>query len=384
MKNLSHLQKVFRCFGFCLICLFALKAQAQKADKIYQMNGTIISVKVMSTEGDSVFYRPYIVSTLKVVFSLPKTAIDKIIYPNDDIELYGGKIVNYPQRDRKKRPDIIYKKDGSALSVIIVSTTADSVHYRAAFKNADRTIFSMPKSEVFRIDYKNGPMEYVSEMSDENIRISNEYTRTNVEKKKRSRDSIQAHLNRQKDIIKFTTFTPIKNYLVLGYERHIRKQQSAEVKVGFIGVNQEEYELPASGAFGSISYKFIIKPDEIPKKPRSPLHGLYFRPEFAFGSYDHIYTHETYRGSNSRPEIETSKHHVSYQCFVLNFGKQWISNGVVIDLFTGLGIGSYSQSASSFGIVWATRFGYRMNMPAIKGTENVKFKLGFYIGLNFK
>ena len=381
MNKLSIFKQVL----VLLILFFVEKTQAQqKADKIYITDGSVLSAKVVSTQGDSIFYRAYFARSQKVLFSLPKTKVDKIVYPNDALEFYGGKAVKYLPREERRKTDVIYRKDGSELSVIVVSTTKDSIQYRSYFKSVNKIIFSMPKSDVYIIGYKNGIIEDVSEESAENTRIVGEQIHILQEQKARVRDSIQTLLNRYTNIIKFTPFTLIKNYLVFGYERSVGKGQSAEFKVGIIGLNPEKYELPASGAFGSISFKLKLNAADLPQKPRSPLHGLYFRPEFAFGYYKQTYTHETYRGSNSKPEIQEGKHRVSYQCFVANIGKQWISDSFVFDLFMGGGIGSYNQSASSFGVVNVTRFGYRMDMDAVKGSANVKFKIGLYLGFNFK
>ncbi len=383
MNHLSHLQKTLRGLCLCLLCFLTQQTQAQKADKIYMTDGSNVSVKVMSTKGDSVFYRAYFASFQKTLFGVPKTGIEKIVYQDDALEYYGGKVVNYAPRDKKRRTDMIYRKDGSELSVSIVSTEGDSIRYRAYYNNINTFIFSAPKSEVDRIYYKNGLVEDISPQSAENTRIVTEQIHIIEAQKKHIRDSIQIQLDKHKNIIKLSPFTFVKNYLVVGYERSIGKQQSAELKVGIIGMSPEKYELPAKGVFGSISYKFIIKPAELPKRPRNLLHGAYFRPEVAFGAYNQIYKHETFRGSDKPSDIQEEKHHVSYRCLGLNMGKQWIRDGFVLDFFMGGGIGAYEQSASSFGIVRASRFGYRMNMPAIKGTSNVKFKIGLYIGYNF-
>jgi hypothetical protein len=377
-------KSTFKYILLLLSLFFVQKTVAQKGDKIHITDGSIITVKVVSVKGDSVFYRPHFASSQTVLFGLPKTSIDKIIYQNGNFEFYGGKVVNYPIQGRQRKTDIIYRKDGSELSVIIVSTTEDSIQYRAAFKDADKILFSVSKSDVYRIGYTNGFIEDISPMSAENMRIVNENIRIGLEKNGRERDSLQIKLERHKNIIKVSPFTLVKNYMVFGYERSIRKGQSTELKVGFIGWSPEKYELPARGAFGSIAYKWIMKPDDEKfRRPRSLLHGLYFRPELAFGSYKQTYVHETYRGSNSKPDIQEGKHSVSYRCFVFTMGKQWISDSFVFDLFAGMGTGVYEQTASSFGVVKVTRFGYRMDMDAIKGSSVVKFKIGLYLGFNF-
>lgn len=365
------------------VLIWVQKAQAQKADKIYIIDGSVIAVKVVSTKGDSVFYRAYFASFQKKLFGVPKVRIDRIVYKNDDIEIYGGKPIKYMPRDENLKRDIIYRKDGSELSVIVVSTTKDSIYYRPYFKNENKIIFGMRKEDVYMISYKNGLLEDVSEQSVEYTRFVKERLRLLDEQNKRTRDSIKIILDKKKNIIKFSPFTFVVNYAVLGYERSLGKGQSAEIKLGIIGINQDKYDLPANGAFGSLAYKIILKPAERPKKPRNLLHGLYLRPELAFGSYKQTYTHETFRGSNQTPEIETAKHAVSYRCFVVNVGKQWVAEQFVFDLFAGVGLGSYNQSAESFGIVDRTRYSYRMDMDSIKNSGDVKFKIGFYIGFNF-
>ena len=361
-----------------LLIFFSQKTQAQKADNIYLKNGDILPVNVVKTKGESVRYKAYSISTQKHKFTLPKTDIDKIVYYNGIIEYYGGQALQYPRQKEGRSTDIMYLKDSSQMKAKILSIEGDSIKCRQE-ESYTRRIFiaSYPKNEIEKIIYRNGLIDYFTSPA-----IAS--TQLEAQQKKQVRDSIRTALDKKKNIFKVTPVTFLAGYTTFAYERRISESESIEVKLGIIGMgNINEKDIPQKGFYTSIGYKWVITPPEKYRQPRHLLHGVYIRPELAIGRYQHLFTNEIFRGGRTNPEIQQGVHKISYSCMVFNLGKQWISNPLVLDIFTGLGFGHYSQSEGSAGIVNRTRYAYRMNIKDKSGSASVKIKLGLYLGFIF-
>jgi hypothetical protein len=57
-------------------------------------------------------------------------------------------------KTQNSKTDIIYKNDSSVLSVKITDITADSVYYKAYWKNS-KSIFSLPQTDISRLTFEN-------------------------------------------------------------------------------------------------------------------------------------------------------------------------------------------------------------------------------------
>jgi hypothetical protein len=371
MRYLTRFKTIFRYFCLYILCFFTQNGYTQQTDKIYQTDSSVLSVAIMSTEGDTVWYHPNIAKKSKNVFGLLKTDVEKIVYQNGVIEYYGGKSIQYPPAGSKRTADVIYRKDNTEFAAHIVSIKGDSIYYQAEFNEVNKFKFSMPKSQVDKICYKNGLIVYISGQAAESTQLVAKQT-------ERQRDSLRSRLDRKKNALKIA-FTP--DYKTFSYERRLGAWQSVEAKFGLI--NSSDKSIPAKGSYGAIGFKVILRGEDLLNNPRHRLHGWYLRPELVMGSYSHNYTIETFRSGSKTPEYQSGQHEVTFKCGVLNVGYQWVQGPLVIDLFSGFGFGSYTQSAGSFGIVRASRYAYQMAMPAISGDGAVKFKLGLYVGIVF-
>jgi hypothetical protein len=374
MTYFTHLQAIFRYLGLYIFCFFTQTAYTQKTDKIYQTDSSTLFVTVVFTVGDTVWYRPYFANKSTNLFGLLKTDVDKIVYKNGVIEYYGGKSIKYPPIESERTTDVIYTKNGDVLPAQVLSMGGDSIQYRPYFsKIFNIKIFSLSKTDVDIICYKSGENAYFSGRGVEETR-----------KKDHSMDSLRRFLYRKKNIIKISPLTNIVGYSTFGYERMIVKGQSVEAKLGVIGLGSVwEKDIPQEGYYGSISYKVVFHNVGDFYHPRHSLDGFYVRPEFVGGSYTHTFKNEIFRGGNNTPEIREKKHHISYQCAMLNIGRQWISHPFVVDLFAGTGLGAFTQSEESANLIDRARYAYRMDLKGKTGSTPVKFKLGLYMGLIF-
>ncbi len=388
MKIILYLKKPLCGLMLTVISGLFQTAQAQqkteKVDKIYKNDTTILSVKVVTTNGATIQYKSYFVSKNTTVFNIPKTEVDKIVFRDGRMEYYGGQALEYRSRAEYQNADLILQKDSTNLSVKVIDTKGDSIRYKAYFKGASKQIFTMSKKNVQKIEYKNGSIDYFTEAAMASVRQLNQERENKAQALKQKLDSLNTLLNKKKNIIKVSPLTNIVGYTTFAYERSLFERQSVEVKLGIIGMGQiNEKDIPQEGYFGSLGYKFFLTPSNLSNKstkPRHILHGMYFRPEIAIGRYQHLYTHETYIGGKAKPEIRQEAHKVTYNCLVFNMGKQWVTNPLVLDFFIGLGLGNYTQTEASVGIIDRTRYAYRMDISGAKGSANVKFKLGMYIG----
>jgi hypothetical protein len=151
-----------------------------------------------------------------------------------------------------------------------------------------------------------------------------------------------------KNVISSAVFSPIVGHVQLGYERHLNHRRSVVVKFGLMNVTA----LPArhvqglTGQYLRLGYKFVLLPRQaslgIQGIPRSPLEGLYLRPELllAHSRYPDYFYQKVYKdGSLSYVETTYTARSVAVGS-ALNVGYQAIFwRRLSIDFSVGMGIG---------------------------------------------
>ncbi len=131
-----------------------------------------------------------------------------------------------------------------------------------------------------------------------------------------------AKLNQYKNSIKWEVLSSISNDICFGYERHLFKNRTIELKVAYIGAGNENIEgrYNSKGYFLKLGYKFI-EPNT--QSVRS-IYGSYLKPEIGFSKF------------------EVDNIHFSSTHFILNYGKTLVIGRSVIELYGGLGM-SYNH-----------------------------------------
>jgi hypothetical protein len=190
-----------------------------------------------------------------------------------------------------------------------------------------------------------------------------------------------ALLNKKKNIIKVTPLAFVLGYTVIGYERSIAKRQSLELRLGIIGsgFGVKNQKLNQSGVYGIVGYKINI--DKL-KPTRHILHGLFLRPEFLIGGYSLKYKNSIYSSGKSTPETRIEEHKITYRIISVSLGKQIYDKKLTLEIFATAGLGFYTQTAESVGIVDKIRYGNPLNMKDERGSDGI-FKVGFFVGTIF-
>ncbi|TVZ56943.1 hypothetical protein OD91_2246 [Lutibacter sp. Hel_I_33_5] len=190
--------------------------------------------------------------------------------------------------------DIITKKDGSEIKVIIKKVTKNTIKY-VLFDDPNGVLFTIDKVLLREVKFAYG----------ENLNVKNP-----------EKDSNYFSEDRTGNILfNFSAFA--NNTLGLSYEKNIKLGQSimTELKIYGLGVTPE-FELERSG-FG-IDFFYKLKTKSLFNKgeyrPKHILHGPYFSPVVGFSTGK--LKMEEYYGT------ETISHTVVH--FGLQYGNQWI------------------------------------------------------------
>ncbi len=131
-----------------------------------------------------------------------------------------------------------------------------------------------------------------------------------------------AKLNKYKNSIKWEVLSSISNDICFGYERHIFKNRTIELKVAYIGAGNKNIEgrYHSKGYFLKLGYKFI----EPNTQPVRSIYGSYLKPEIGFSKF------------------EVDNIHFSSTHLILNYGKTLVIGRAVLELYGGLGM-SYNH-----------------------------------------
>jgi hypothetical protein len=214
--------------------------------------------------------------------------------------------------------DVIIKKDGSKMEVIIKEVGDKSVKYVEP-KDPNGIIFTIDKALIKEIKFS-----YGKKMAVKNPETNQDYY-------------LEDKINN------FTlNFTAIGgNTLALGYERAIKPGQSLFVETKIYGAGIKTSDEKSRSGFGlDVAYRLKVKslfnPNEY--RPKHILHGSYFSPVLGFSKgtfkYDNVY--DDYR-------YNEYKHSIFH--FGLQFGKQWIlQNTMSVD--ASLGFHYYGGNAT--------------------------------------
>ncbi len=149
--------------------------------------------------------------------------------------------------------------------------------------------------------------------------------------------SVQAH---EKNSLKTTFLSFATGSAKLTYERATVPKQSLELTGGVIGVGFDKFDVNPKGGLFRAAYKFILT-----EKSKSPLNGLYVRPEYAVSIFDY--------DSENSGRINSSMH-----TLLANAGYQWVMGLWVFDGFVGAGVGIGEPTELQYHHGFIDRFGW--------------------------
>ena len=206
--------------------------------------------------------------------------------------------------------DIIIKKDGSKMEVLIKEVTDKSIKYVEP-KDPNGILFSIDKALVKEVKFS-----YGKKMEVKNPEKNETYY---------AEDKIN----------NFTlNFTAIGgNTLALGYERALKPGHSvfAEAKIYGIGIKTAE-EKNRSGFGLDVAYRLKMKSlfNANDYRPKHLLHGGYFSPVLGFSTGTFEYNDNYYQDVN----YQKYKHSIVH--FGIQMGKEWIlQNTLSVDASIG-------------------------------------------------
>lgn len=219
-----------------------------------------------------------------------------------------------------KAQDVIIKKNGEKINVIIKELTEKTIKY-VDFKDPRGVVFSIDKILVAEVKFEYGKNITVQDPEKNELYYVDDKI-TNI-------------------MFSFLAFG--SNTFAIAYERVLEPGSSImiEGKVYGLGIKRDD-EISRSGFGLGISYRLKTKSlfSRNQYRPKHLLHGHYFEPIIGFSIGEHTYN--TWLSSN---EVSTD-HSLFY--FGLNYGRQYVfQRKLTIDTSVGLAYHLGSQSSTN-------------------------------------
>lgn len=167
MRNLMNLKHVFILITLQIIVLCSQKTQAQTADKIYKIDNSVLSVKIVDITADTINYKAFWKGS-QPIFQIPRAEVSRISFTDAfgaTYDIVGDKAVKRPAPHIKaESADKIYKKDNTVLSVGIVKIVGDTI-WCQAYWTKESQIFYILKTDVEAIAFKTGTTNYYTQQA---------------------------------------------------------------------------------------------------------------------------------------------------------------------------------------------------------------------------
>lgn len=204
-------------------------------------------------------------------------------------------------------------------------------------KNGERYIAKILTIEQYKITYKlfadqNGPTFIVRRIYIDQIILPSGILIDSKNKSSSSNHTVTINkIDNKKNALKWEALALSTNDLCFGYERHLAKNFSGEIKIALIGVgnyNVEGYSL-ASGYFVKLGCKFINPRSGNPNSN----YGVYLKPEVC-------YTQFTIDNSNYKVDYRSTYGMINLGIMIGTFGN------FAVELYGGIGI-AYNQFPQS-------------------------------------
>lgn len=248
--------------------------------------------------------------------------------------------------------DIIIKKDGKKLEVIIQKVTKNNIKY-ILFNDPNKVSYTIDKVLVTNVKFAYG---------DKGLDVKNP----------EKNPYYFADDKTQNILLNFSAFSG--NTLALAYEKAINPGQSlmAELKLYGLGI-KPDFEKGRTGFGLDLHYRLKTKSFFSKKeyRPKHILHGPYFAPVIGFStatiSYNYLY-------NNTNKEVKHSVFH-----FGIQYGNQWILQRK-ISIDTSFGFHYFAGSQSNTDDFEPVRLGNMIGNGSQLFSFNIR--VGFLTGKN--
>ncbi len=198
--------------------------------------------------------------------------------------------------------DVITKKDGEKMKVIIKEVTKNTIKY-VDFNDPNGVVFTIDKVLVSGVKFKYGKGLNVKNPEKNPYYFADDKV-SNI-------------------MLNFLAFG--SNTLAVSYERALKPGQSylIEAKIYGAGIKREIAMENSRKGFG-LDFSYRLKTKSLFGKgeyrPKHILHGAYFAPEIGFSTGEFVYNDNYFWGGSNAPL--TTSHSVVH--FGLQYGKQWV------------------------------------------------------------
>ncbi len=259
--------------------------------------------------------------------------------------------------------DIITKKDGTTLEVIIKEVENNIIKY-VDFNDPNGVVFSIDKAFVSNVEFKYG----------KSLEVKN------------TEGDLLYYTDDKINNIMFNFLAFGSNTLGLAYERAIKPGQSVLGEMKIYGLGIPSKNIDRSGFGLDVAYrlktKALLRGDAY--RPKHILHGAYFSPVIGFSMGDTTYNnyYYGYDGSSSNTHTYTLEHAVAH--FGIQYGKQWIlQNKLSIDGSLGFHYytGSFDGDIDRDGYYYDSK---PLRLGNMIGNANKLFsfnlRIGFLVG----
>lgn len=195
--------------------------------------------------------------------------------------------------------------------------------------NLEGPMYSVKKSEVFKIEFENGTVEFIE---------SNEM-------------SVVPTKNRgYKRAITTRPFSLIGGHICLGYQQAINPSQAIVGELGLIGPGVGTLYKPANGGYFRIGYRLKRSPEVVMEGQEwgYNLGGVYIQPEIAYSNFNRTSSSTDWNTGIT----STSTYNYSSGAFLITLGRQMIAGNIMtFDVSTSIGYAfTQTNRPSSLGI----------------------------------
>lgn len=251
--------------------------------------------------------------------------------------------------------DIIIKKSGEKLEVVIKKIEKNSINYYN-FKDPNQVVFTIDKILVRAINFA-----YGNKLSMENPENNPYYYSDN---------------KTNNILLNFSSFA--SNTIGLSYEKALKPRQSILVELKVYGLgNKGILEKRRNGVGLDVAYRLKVKSlfKKAQYKPKHILSGPYFSPIIGF-STGTIVEEPLFYDYDDTPETYTTSHTVAH--FGLQYGRQWIIENL-FSIDTSIGYHYYLGSVKDKTL--GSNSNRSIRLGNMIGDDNVLLSFNLRIGL---
>jgi hypothetical protein len=255
--------------------------------------------------------------------------------------------------------DVIIKKNGEKLTVIVKEVSANSITYYN-YKDPNQVLFTIDKTLINKINFAYG----------NKIKVENP-----------ENDPYYFSDNRTNNLlVNFSSFT--SNTLGISYEKALKQRQSVLIELKVYGLgNKGILEERRNGVGLDIAYRLKVKSlfRKAQYKPKHILSGPYFSPIIGFSTGTIVEKPFIFAYDDATtPNSYTTSHTVAH--FGLQYGRQWIIENL-FSIDTSIGYHYYLGSVTDKSL--DSNSNRSLRLGNMVGNKNVLLSFNLRVGFLF-